>query len=858
MASLSLAFDILARDRASGTLDQVGDSADNAGGKLAGMGATAKVAMAAVATAVVAGAVKSITAFVDFQGQMNEVFTLLPGISEEAMGAMTGQVKDFSKEFGVLPDQVVPALYQSLSAGVPKDNVFEFLEVAQKAAKGGVTELETAVNGITGVVNAYGSDVIDAGKASDLMFTTVKLGKTTFDELSASLGDVTPLAGSLGVSFEEVSAAMAASTAITGNTAKSTTGLKSLLAELGKEGQIAAKNFEQIAGKSFPAFIKGGGNLAEALELMKDEADASGSSVMDMFGGIEAGSAALQLAGSEVFAGNLEEMSNAAGATEAAFDQMEKGLGPIFAKMKANAAVLLIDIGERLAPIVISALSMVTGAFDRLKTAVAPTLQTIAGAAKQVFSVLSAGDFVGGPFAEDSGFVDTLFDIRDAIKRIGGIAKQAFDILFRGDFNSGPLSEDSPLVDGLFTIRETFEDIVAFAKGNVKAVLAGLGAVVASVVVPAFAGWAISAGAAAIATIAAAAPAIALGAAIAGLVGGLVYAYENFESFRDVVDGVAEFLIGTVWPKIQEFAAFIVDQFGNLAEWVRTHWDSIQEAVSHVVSVVAGVIRTTISAVTALWRAWGDDLMRMIGVAWDFISESVENGITFVRSIIETVLAVINGDWGAAWDGIKGAAGAVWDQIINIVSTAINLVSSTIGGVLSTLGTLWGNAWDGIKNFLAGAWDAIFRTVSDGIDDIVGFFRDLPGKMARAAGDIFGFLWDSFKGAINLIIRGWNALEFKIPGFDPPGPGPKFGGFTLGMPDIPELAVGALNFPGGLALVGERGPELVNLPGGSDVFSNRDSMDALGGHTYVQNIYNPVAEPASDSVSRLRQVARSL
>lgn len=40
---------------------------------------------------------------------------------------------------------------------------------------------------------------------------------------------------------------------------------------------------------------------------------------------------------------------------------------------------------------------------------------------------------------------------------------------------------------------------------------------------------------------------------------------------------------------------------------------------------------------------------------------------------------------------------------------------------------------------------------------------------------------------------------------------------------IPGHAKGIMNSPGGLAIVGEKGPELVNLPKGSDVFSNETS-----------------------------------
>ena len=141
------------------------------------LGKLAKVAVGAFGVGAVTNFAKeSFNAFNTFEGKMNEVFTLLPGISGEAMSDMTQQTKDFAKEFGVLPDKVVPALYQSISAGVPKDNVFDFLSTAQKAAVGGVTELETAVDGISSVINAYGTDVLSASQASDLMFTAVKNG----------------------------------------------------------------------------------------------------------------------------------------------------------------------------------------------------------------------------------------------------------------------------------------------------------------------------------------------------------------------------------------------------------------------------------------------------------------------------------------------------------------------------------------------------------------------------------------------------------------------------------------------------------------------------------------------------------
>lgn len=297
---------------------------------------------------------KSVLDFSGFEKQMNEVFTLLPGISGEAMGKMTDQVKTFATEFGVLPTEVVPALYQSLSSGVPADNVFTFLETAQKLAKGGVTDLATAVDGLSGTVNAYGADVLSAGQASDLMFKTVTLGKTTIAELSASLFQVNPTAAGLGVAFGDVTAALAAMTLQSIPTSVATTQLRQLFVELSKEGSGAAETFTGLSGKTFRDFIAGGGNVQQALQIMEQGAADAGLSISDMFGSVEAGSAALALTGggTEAFSNALSGMANSAGATDAAFDTMNKGLGATLDKLKAKFAVVLLNIGEQIAPTV--------------------------------------------------------------------------------------------------------------------------------------------------------------------------------------------------------------------------------------------------------------------------------------------------------------------------------------------------------------------------------------------------------------------------------------------------------------------------------------------------------------------------
>ena len=141
------------------TLKQTSKRLEGFGKSVAKVGATAGLAFAGAAASI---GVAGVTAFSSFEKNLKEVMTLLPDAGKEVFDELSEQTKSFAKEFGVLPDKALPALYSALSAGVPRENVFTFMEIAQKAAKGGVTELETAVDALSSVVNAYGAEAITA------------------------------------------------------------------------------------------------------------------------------------------------------------------------------------------------------------------------------------------------------------------------------------------------------------------------------------------------------------------------------------------------------------------------------------------------------------------------------------------------------------------------------------------------------------------------------------------------------------------------------------------------------------------------------------------------------------------------
>ena len=309
------------------------------------------MAALAATAAIVGFGVSAVKTFVEFDTGMREVFTLMPELSAEAKKQMTADVKDLSEEIAVLPTDVIPALYQAISAGVPKENVFTFLEIAGKASIAGVTELSVAVDGLTSVTNAYGEEVISAEEVASTMFVAVKRGKTTFEELSARMFQAVPIASKIGLSFKNVAGAAAQITLAGVPMRVAMTQIRALLNEVAFEGKELNKVFTEAAGVSFQEFVAAGGDIADIIEILEDAAADAGVSVAELTSNLEAQQAMLNLSGIAV--GNLRdilaEMTEETKAHEKAYEEMAAGIQYQLNELKVWWQNLKLDIGEDLA-----------------------------------------------------------------------------------------------------------------------------------------------------------------------------------------------------------------------------------------------------------------------------------------------------------------------------------------------------------------------------------------------------------------------------------------------------------------------------------------------------------------------------
>lgn len=186
------------------------DSVKSLGANMAnGMRTFVAGAVTVSAFSAVVGA--SVANWQKYDKAMKEVSSIMGG-SRREFQELRGEVIKLSTALGVDATVAAKGLYQAVSAGIPKDNALDFLATASKVAIAGVTDVETSVDVLTNVINAYKLPVSEASVISDKLFSAIVDGKTTMEELSKSMSKGTVPAAALGVNLDELLSSIVAIT----------------------------------------------------------------------------------------------------------------------------------------------------------------------------------------------------------------------------------------------------------------------------------------------------------------------------------------------------------------------------------------------------------------------------------------------------------------------------------------------------------------------------------------------------------------------------------------------------------------------------------------------------------------------
>lgn len=304
--------------------------------------------------------------------------------------------------------------------------------------------------------------------------------------------------------------------------------------------------------------------------------------------------------------------------------------------------------------------------------------------------------------------------------------------------------------------------------------------------------------------------------------------------------------------------------------------DEIQKAIGvDVVAVVkrAGNIvinsfRAAFEDVRFIWNNFGNMLGAAVIGGVNIAIRAINNLLAAVSAGVDKVIEKLNKIPGVNIDPLGGSAqlSELANPFADALSAALEghnariqeiMASDPIGqiGQMFTFSTPavqnMATALEGVNTGLeelgkgGGKLANAKKGIRDATTEMEHFASTLAGAMTNAVMGIVDGSRKAGEAVADLLRQLANLLmnqAFKMLfGALFPGGGIHPGGLGY-FPPPPRFALGTNHAPGGLALVGERGPELINLPRGSQVIPNHELGqigEAQGGNTVVTVTLDP-------------------
>lgn len=237
-------------------------------------------------------------------------------------------------------------------------------------------------------------------------------------------------------------------------------------------------------------------------------------------------------------------------------------------------------------------------------------------------------------------------------------------------------------------------------------------------------------------------------------------------------------LAAALAPVLAQMAGIFVQVLQTLAPLIPVILDAIQQLAPAFLQLVQAVLpilpmlaQLAATILPPLIQLFVTILRPVLELATTIVSKlvpAIQKILSIAGSVVTGVLNFFNNlstNAQAIFNSVLGFVRSVWESIRNAV---VGKVQALIDGARTILNKITGfasTAFNNAKEAVSTALGRIKSAVSTGVNNVLQFFKDLPGKIKGALGDLGRLLFEAGKKILQGLLDGLKDIWDDVTGF---------------------------------------------------------------------------------------------